>query len=73
MSLAIQKLTDNDTHYKEDDRIPEPLAKLPFRALLVACSHSGKTLTIGNMLVRKEFAYKKCSNRMYSFSRQHMN
>jgi len=59
MSLEIQKLTEKDTKYKENDLLPEPLPKLPFRALLVACSHSGKTLTIGNMLARKEFGYKK--------------
>ncbi len=59
MSLKIEKLTDKDTKYKENESIPEPLPKLPFRALLVACSHSGKTLTIGNMLARKEFGYKK--------------
>ena len=59
MSLKIEKLTDKDTKYKENESIPEPLPKLPFRALLVACSHSGKTLTIGNMLARKEFGYKR--------------
>jgi len=59
MSLKIEKLTEKDTVYKENAQIPEPLMRLPFRALLVACSSSGKTLTIGNMLARKEFAYKK--------------
>jgi hypothetical protein len=57
--LKIEKLTDKDTKYKENELIPEPLPKLPFRTLLVACSHSGKTLVIGNLLARKEFGYRR--------------
>jgi hypothetical protein len=57
--LKIEKLTDRNIDYPENKKIPEPLPKLPFRMLLVACSGSGKTLTVGNMLARREFAYKK--------------
>lgn len=57
-SLKIKKLTDKNTDYAENKRIPEPLPKLPSRVLWVACSGSGKTLCLGNMLARKEFGYK---------------
>ena len=57
--LKIEKLTDRNIDYPENKKIPEPLPKLPCRALLVACSGSGKTLCLANLLARKEFAYKK--------------
>jgi len=56
--LTIKKLTERNTDYPENKKIPRPLPTLPCRALFCASSGSGKTLTIGNMLARKEFAYK---------------
>tara|TARA_B100001094_G_C18094681_1_gene752385 strand:- start:227 stop:1057 length:831 start_codon:yes stop_codon:yes gene_type:complete len=57
-SLKIRKLTEKNTDYAENKKIPEPLPKLPARVLWVAASGSGKTLCLGNMLARKEFGYK---------------
>ena len=56
--LKIEKLTEKNTDYAENKKIPEPLPKLPARVLWVASSGSGKTLCLGNMLARKEFGYK---------------
>ena len=56
--LKIEKLTEKNTEYAENKKIPEPLPKLPARVLWVASSGSGKTLCLGNMLARKEFGYK---------------
>ena len=57
-SLKIKKLTEKNTDYAENKKIPEPLPKLPARVLWVAASGSGKTLCLGNMLTRKEFGYR---------------
>jgi len=56
--LKIVKLTDKNTDYPENKKIPKPLPTLPMRALFCASSGSGKSLTIGNMLSRASFGYK---------------
>ena len=45
-SLKIKKLTEKNTDYAENKKIPEPLPKLPARVLWVAASGSGKTLCL---------------------------
>jgi hypothetical protein len=61
--LKIVKLTDKNTDYPENKKIPRPLPTLPMRALFCASSGSGKTLTIGNMLGRREFGFKNIFKR----------
>lgn len=61
--LKIVKLTDKNTDYPENKKIPKPLPTVPMRALFCASSGSGKTLTIGNMLGRREFGFKNIFKR----------
>ena len=61
--LTIRKLTERNTDYPENKKIPRPLPTLPMRALFCASSGSGKTLTIGNMLSRREFFFKSIFKR----------
>jgi len=61
--LTIRKLTERNTDYPENKKIPRPLPTLPMRCLVVASSGSGKTLCIANMLSRREFLYKSIFKR----------
>jgi hypothetical protein len=55
----ITKLTDKELRFKENERIPDHMMKLPFRLLVCAPSHSGKTLVVSNLLVNPSFGYKQ--------------
>ena len=56
MSLAIKPI-----HEEKSDKlnIPDRLPQPPFRMILVACSNSGKTTVINNLLSHKQFGYKQ--------------
>ena len=67
MVFEITKLTDKDVSFKENKLIPEHLPKLPFRCLMVAASQSGKSLTIGNLLSKKEFGYRQAFRKKHLY------
>jgi hypothetical protein len=70
--FSIKAIYSDDSHGNipfHTDRLPKP----PFRLLLVAQSHSGKTTCIVNMITHKNMYSKYFEDRIHIFSRNILN